>query len=548
MKTSIAKDIIALIESQLNDCIEGYELQIQQLRIENETLSQKVLTLTNTINDLSQENNELRRAIGGFKEVEKENLIKLNQPKDVNGYLNQLSRIEQNGYISHSFDTLNVLGTYGADCYNKESLEVLIKCLKSLFTHRYKDAISIVNAYKAALLLMKKLSHFKEIKIFLRTYTKYISDRVLETKEPNIIIELASAYFCYGTNDKLLNYLDRILDKWNFIDSSIEKHDFVRLLWFAFYLSKDKQLLKILKASASFLSHSDSDIMLYHLCTNIRKNMSSANLKKIDFYRQEVKYLDITEKDKIFKSLDKRLKKIESKMHNDLSNKYSDGEVKRIPSKGLRKIWYVTKLNNNHPSLPDTEKKLIEEWIQLKVFTDSFLRNEEGYTLVKVLSDNSVGKTYVTSELLEEIRSKVGKKWVDVRGYQGVDKAEKRLGRNEVEKNIFAWPSTDLSGKTYVVLDDEDSKLNEESDLRKLGYQITGNTREKRWRVLEVAVKQLGLRKVAYTIAQNVKLRKGQKNGEQKFRYAIGEWEYDLGKLKSHYYRSNFTWPSTKIK
>jgi hypothetical protein len=48
----------------------------------------------------------------------------------------------------------------------------------------------------------------------------------------------------------------------------------------------------------------------------------------------------------------------------------------------------------------------------------------------------------------------------------------------------------------------------------------------------ETEVMQLGLKKVAYTIAQNVKLRKGQKDGEKKFSFAIAEWEYDLNKLK----------------
>ncbi|PLS17809.1 hypothetical protein CVD28_08905 [Bacillus sp. M6-12] len=44
-----------------------------------------------------------------------------------------------------------------------------------------------------------------------------------------------------------------------------------------------------------------------------------------------------------------------------------------------------------------------------------------------------------------------------------------------------------------------------------MGYQITGSTKEKRWKILEVAVRQLGLQKVVYTIAKNVKLRKAKR-------------------------------------
>lgn len=53
------------------------------------------------------------------------------------------------------------------------------------------------------------------------------------------------------------------------------------------------------------------------------------------------------------------------------------------------------------------------------------------------------------------------------------------------------------------------------------------------------------LKKIAYTIAGNVKLRKGQKNGRRKFKYAITEWAYDLARLKQTYYKNNFTWPKT---
>ena len=67
-----------------------------------------------------------------------------------------------------------------------------------------------------------------------------------------------------------------------------------------------------------------------------------------------------------------------------------------------------------------------------------------------------------------------------------------------------------------------------------MGYQITKMTRAKRWDILQKAVPAIGLRKVAYTIAGNVKLRKGQRNGKQKFIHAITEWEHDLAELKKN--------------
>lgn len=78
-----------------------------------------------------------------------------------------------------------------------------------------------------------------------------------------------------------------------------------------------------------------------------------------------------------------------------------------------------------------------------------------------------------------------------------------------------------------------------------MGYQITNTSREVRWSVLQRAVPTMGLKKVAYNIASHIKLRKGQKNGNEKFSYAVREWEHDLIKLKSQYYKKDFTWPST---
>jgi hypothetical protein len=59
------------------------------------------------------------------------------------------------------------------------------------------------------------------------------------------------------------------------------------------------------------------------------------------------------------------------------------------------------------------------------------------------------------------------------------------------------------------------------------------------------ATLEIELKKVAYTIAGNVKLRKDQKIGVQKFRYVITEWEYDLARLKAKYYKKDIIWPST---
>lgn len=87
-------------------------------------------------------------------------------------------------------------------------------------------------------------------------------------------------------------------------------------------------------------------------------------------------------------------------------------------------------------------------------------------------------------------------------------------------------------------------ELNDETELKKLGYQITGLTRQQRWKILQTkAIPKIPLKTIVYTIANHIRLRKNQKNGETKFAYSISEWEHDLGRLKKEYYRSDFIWP-----
>ena len=74
--------------------------------------------------------------------------------------------------------------------------------------------------------------------------------------------------------------------------------------------------------------------------------------------------------------------------------------------------------------------------------------------------------------------------------------------------------------------------LNDESALKKLGYQITGTSRTERWNILEKrAIPELGKNKVIQIITRNIRMKKSQKNGNTLYKNAITEWEYDLKRL-----------------
>lgn len=110
----------------------------------------------------------------------------------------------------------------------------------------------------------------------------------------------------------------------------------------------------------------------------------------------------------------------------------------------------------------------------------------------------------------------------------------------------FRWPGTEAPESTGV--EESEGKFQSQTDLHELGYRITGLTRARRWQVLTVAIQRLGLEDIAGTIANHIRLRKAQVGGAEKYANAIGEWEHDLHRLKTTYYkgtRANFHWPST---
>jgi hypothetical protein len=142
------------------------------------------------------------------------------------------------------------------------------------------------------------------------------------------------------------------------------------------------------------------------------------------------------------------------------------------------------------------------------------------YTQVMVWMSKVGRVAYLSEEHLKEIKTHYYPVKPKVKEYSMP--IVKQITPPTETKNTdeFEWPNTNIVKKTHAE-DLDDTKLNEYSALKLMGYQITGLTRDKRWSILKKAVPTLGLKKVATIIAYNVKLRKGQKNGIKKFQYAI---------------------------
>lgn len=106
----------------------------------------------------------------------------------------------------------------------------------------------------------------------------------------------------------------------------------------------------------------------------------------------------------------------------------------------------------------------------------------------------------------------------------------------------FYWPSTDAPESDGANIESM-GELAHESDLKKLGYDTYKRDYDRERILRNLAIPQMGLKKVVELIAWFVKQRKRQVGGREKYKRAISIWERDLKWLKDNFYQSEFYWP-----
>jgi hypothetical protein len=337
-----------------------------------------------------------------------------------------------------------------------------------------------------------------------------IFDRVLLLNEPSMITKYLRVLMVYGFMDLLKKALQHILDvEWGFIDSSLTRNDFIFLLWYSYLFDFDEDLIDLGSISLQWFDASVNELNLYFY------------LYDQDTLDKEIYSKKVTEFTKgtvlIKKEQELILKKVEKRVQN------------RFAKRQKAPVYYdpVYILQNNWEDYFIEKKSLRKTYVSLPLYKNKNDNLASAFVDKRVLIHKDHNQVFLTESEIKSI----------MKEYKLSPKSK------NASSSYFAWPSTDVSGDK---IEREDNKMSEKSALMLMGYKVSGNlTRANRWEILRKAVPELGLRRVAYTIAHNVKLRKGQKNGERKYSNAITEWENDLAKLKSNYYKQDFNWPNT---
>lgn len=333
------------------------------------------------------------------------------------------------------------------------------------------------------------------------------------------------------------NLFHDILNDWHLYDGISEEDAIEKLLWYGFALGQEDLLEKKI-LNEDLLQKSDRWGIKFYLY--LKKSLASQkmNVAKIDSAVEHFKKKNsYTQAEKLWieQAIHSRIEKWKSqKTAIPAQTVSSNTKEERI----VREIARLSPYNlPDGLRLEDVNTRVI---LNLAVFA-----NEKQDKMIKTIRTEALtyrnGTQYfVSKKNSQKLREEAKPGYIHVLN----NKKNNPQGTKVKSPDLFAWPSTEITGKGFETADDS-SGLSEISALRKMGYQITNTTREKRWSVLQAAVPAIGLKKIAYTIAGNVKLRKGQKNGREKFRYAISEWEYDLQILKQKYYKNEFVWPKT---
>ncbi|OLS33743.1 bZIP transcription factor [Bacillus sp. MRMR6] len=369
---------------------------------------------------------------------------------------------------------------------------------------------------------------------FLKENHFGLLDSALYYNEPKIIIRIHMLLMEYGLESELSNTLSHtIRQEWVYLDFNLSKAEFCFFLWYSFLFNLDQELLDRTEESIKWLDDSISVFQLYTFM------YSCLNDKKVENKKKYHDLVSAFQQNQIFNKKD--TERILDQVSIEIESLHVTERLSSVPV--FSDILSTVESDKLKQLIKELNLKKKEVMVPLYQNGTVTLKSG-GYAQLTIYvngkSKKKNRKAFVASELVEVIHKRNHPETLKVMKY--IDKSAS-LPKSSGSNTDFQWPSTSINENHQSDLSDHPS-LNQNSELKKLGYQITGLTRVKRWTILQKAVPSLGLKKVAYIIAYNVRLRKGQKNGTTKFSYAIAEWEYDLDKLKKTYYKKDFTWPS----
>lgn len=565
------KKILDFVNNEIDNIYSNYNTQIRKLENENRKLRETIKKLEmdngalhskmidNSVHKNDSENkseyeNLLKYWVKLFSSSQEEILIEMCTSSDANDCIVLLNichnLIDQKDYknainiinlLKEYYQTIQFDGTRVQDIFFNILTSTLLKQADEINEDFDELVINSLN------LLMKlhDIQFGKECINFIQKNFDDLLGNIFNLNSPLIITTFMRVCLKFNLKFEIKDIFMQPLDsEWEFLDSSITREDFIFLLWYSYLFYYDDQFLDKVTECKKWFQNSDDELALYFY---LNENKVQHAIK---FQAAMKKFLDgnvltTFEKQEIVKKVEKEIGpviNIEEETYQVVNDRII--VIKNALVEKYIKTHNLVLKNVTIPLYKSNNDNLIRGYINGTVYTnDTFKKNcISEYTYEQLLKKCNplIFKTEGRKEL--DIKSEIEE--LETKNNHEAFKNRNSVPKHKIVKNTFKWPETE-NRKTDQTSSTEEINLNENSALKLMGYQITGVSRNTRWQILEKAVPRLGLKKVASIIAYNIKLRKGQKNGQKKYYNAISEWEHDLLKLRRVYYKKDFNWPNT---
>ncbi|MED2971798.1 hypothetical protein P4361_05850 [Fictibacillus sp. B-59209] len=379
-----------------------------------------------------------------------------------------------------------------------------------------------------------------QVEEFFRYKHSSFEGNIYERFSLKLSLELFKSYILFGKKNELVDiYSDSITDFEYFNLDEIDREIFAKLLWYGVFVENEIDFIERFEFISEYLNEHKSEFQLYQLTRNILNNKESflSNKIRVQNLIKEITVLDPIEKEIIFSFL---IDKLSSQTQ---INQFEINTNLICKTPQYHSVYFLENINLNDGY---REKEIL-----LAIYHKPDRNARKEFFKTNVFIKNGDSKAYVNRGQVQKIKKLRMGGWAIIEEYplsklinrKQVNIMNSNLKNKNVSASSFKWPTTDVKLDPVVEQNSSNEFLNTTSELAKLGYKITGLNREKRWYILQNAVPKLGLKRVANIIAYNVRLRKKQKNGLIKNSYSIGEWEFDLDRLKKKYYKNDFVWP-----
>lgn len=366
------------------------------------------------------------------------------------------------------------------------------------------------------------------------------------------LLNILKTYILMDDITKANSWITNILFNIDLENIALKLDEEINFLFIVIAYHKDDEIIDKLPDGINLLKTDFTEIKIYHNYHDLlqKGDLSTQHINEFkEFYEQSIKINDSI-KDKILEKLVNNLQDM-IKLKNENNKRITNKEI----SNNLEVVEKIVMIKMKEDKCPYDNSKLLNRKCKLNYYSNKKKKNVEGSIEMDLLYCPQCQRWYINQQIKNGINIKSNKLNIAT-----IDRNSKKKIANKSQDTIHLIPSRihnsnnvekemgkvkDIKGASYYPSysginsnekkqwnNEDDNKLKDESDLRKLGYN-TKLSKEERWNILRnKAIPILGKEKTMSHINFLIRFNKGKTDRD--FSHAIDVWENDLKRLKQY--------------